>query len=404
MAEFTTNIDIANRAAQACGVARIFSFEDVSDAAREIAFAYDKLRVAELQRNIWKFATRRAVLRPMTVSTLEFVPAAWTAAGVYVMGSIAAYGGMIYLCRGWRVSGQTTPDVSPFWVPYFGPMVANPYTAGGAYFAGELVFTPANEDYVVYVALANTSDVPGNYPPWSAANTYSRGQSVSFGLQLLFVPGSLPVFFVPGSLPVNPSGAVAQSMRDLNLGNNPQFDRTNWQVLPAAGQPDYRTGNNWLRLDASIRSIVTPYPLSTGPVSDGNTLNVYRLPNGYLRHAPTDPKSGLVYDLGGPTAAAPNDMVFEDNFIVTSESAPFMLRFIADMTDVTQMEPMFCEGFALRLAEDIGPVIIPKDGRAGALARIASRYRTVISDARLVDAIERGPTATPLDPYVACRV
>ena len=58
---FQNPVDIANRALQHCGAQRIdptLGFTENSVNASECAFAYDKLRSAELQRNYWKFATK----------------------------------------------------------------------------------------------------------------------------------------------------------------------------------------------------------------------------------------------------------------------------------------------------------------------------------------------------------
>lgn len=404
MPGFFTSVDIANRTCQLCGVPRIFSFSDLTDQAKEIGFAYDKLRLVELQRNVWAFATRRVVLRPIDTTTLQLTPAAWSASNVYIMGSIVSYGGLIYICRGWLVTGSTTPDQSTAWMPYFGPLMVNRYDSGTAYFAGELVYSPTAENPVVYLAVSNTSDTPGVFPEWSSTTVYQRGQATAQGgEQLTFVPGNLPVFFTPGNLPVFGSLGFFQSLQDLNIGNSPELTPASWQNVPVAGQPDYMTGISWLRLDATVQSITIPYPLGSGPSSDTLTRNVYRLPNGYLRHAPAAPDPNEVTIVGGVTTLAPSDMKIENGFIVTDHVTPLAFRFIADMTDVTQMADLFCEGLAARIALDVGPVIVPKDNRNITMARVKQRYREVIVDARSVDAIERDASAPPVSPYRSVR-
>ena len=75
---FLTPIDIANRALQHVGASRIdptLGFTEISKNAQEISFCYDKLRRAELRRNVWRFAIRSAVLRPIDTTTLMLVPA-----------------------------------------------------------------------------------------------------------------------------------------------------------------------------------------------------------------------------------------------------------------------------------------------------------------------------------------
>ena len=72
---FLTNIDIVNRALQRLGAKRITALTDTSKNADEVEFCYDKLRVAELRRSPWRFASRRANLRVLTATSYRFIPA-----------------------------------------------------------------------------------------------------------------------------------------------------------------------------------------------------------------------------------------------------------------------------------------------------------------------------------------
>jgi hypothetical protein len=84
-------LDIINRSLQHLGVPRVASFSDGSQAANEMMFAYDKVRQAELRRNLWRHATRRAVIRPIDLTTMKIDPAPWDPSIVYTIGSIVAY-------------------------------------------------------------------------------------------------------------------------------------------------------------------------------------------------------------------------------------------------------------------------------------------------------------------------
>lgn len=409
---FQTPVDIANRACQHVGVRRIvtlFPTPEATNQAQEIAACYNQLRIAELTENLWKFATRRVVLRPIDVNTMLLVPAAWSSTSKYIMGSVVSYGGLIYTCQGWQVIG-TSPDVDTInWAPYFGPMTVEPYDTSGAttYFTGELIYTPSNEGVVVYLAI-NTpgTDVPGVFPVWNGTGPYNRGQSVFTGLvQVLSEPGDIPVFSNPGDIPVVsvPAGGPQQSLFDLNTtvpGSNP----AQWQGVPAIGQPDYMTGLNWLRLDATVQSITVPYPYTAGPASDPTTLNAYYLPNGWLRHAPDDPKRGLIAGLGAPTNPPPSDLVFENVFALTGMlvglTNPLMLRFVADMTSVPLMNALFCEGWAARIAREVCERITQSTAKHEQIDR---DYTKAIDLAKAIDAIERGITMPPLDGYLLCR-
>jgi hypothetical protein len=412
--DFTTNVDIGARACQFCGDFRLFSFEDPSPQAREISFAYDKLRLAELQRIVWRFATRRAVLRPIDMTTMLFVPAAWSASVVYGFGDIVNYSGLLYVSQDWPTPG-IPPDVTPVWAPYFGPMTISSWedptgtsttSPNAGYYAGELVYTPATENYVIYVSLANSNtDTPGDFPDWAASTIYKRGDTLMYPTQRVFSePGDIPVFSEPGDIPVYSAATGPwQSQKDLNLGIIPGSDPTSWVLISDTGQTDYQTGTKWLRLDSTLRGLGIVYPLGVGPVTDTQTRNIYRLPNGYLRHAPDQVNPNEIMRVMGVVSAAPSDAQFENGYMVTSEVKTVMIRFVADMTDVTQMDNLFCEGLAARIALDVGPVILPKEERTSTLMRVARRYKDVIADARAVDAVERGASAQPQSQYVSVR-
>ena len=138
-------LDIANRAVQhLIGVQRIYDlYNDTTPAAREIAFAYDKVRDAELRRNVWRFAIRRAVLRPIDTSTVIWSPAAWAATTTYAAGAVVNYtpaglnvselgaNPVPYLWMAQQsVAGSASnaaPDLSTSWSRYFGPVTCDPF-------------------------------------------------------------------------------------------------------------------------------------------------------------------------------------------------------------------------------------------------------------------------------------
>src|SRR5216683_4161681 len=91
MTEFQTQADIGNRALQHCGAEMMdpaLGFTENSKNARQVSFVYGKLRRAELRRNVWRFATRKAVIRPVDQNTLLLSPSLWVLATVYFVGSL----------------------------------------------------------------------------------------------------------------------------------------------------------------------------------------------------------------------------------------------------------------------------------------------------------------------------
>ena len=87
---FANPVDICNRGMQHIGAPRIGAngFNEDSVQAGECSFAYDKVRRAELRRNVWRFATRLAVLRPFSVTTMEINAPLWMSTTPYAIGAL----------------------------------------------------------------------------------------------------------------------------------------------------------------------------------------------------------------------------------------------------------------------------------------------------------------------------
>src|SRR5262245_60082133 len=128
--EFRSPVDIANRALQHCGAEMIdqtLGFAENSKNARQTSFVYGKLRVAELRRNVWTFATRKAPIRSIDTNTLLLAPALWVSNTTYFIGSIVTdQNGTIWVSRLPNNLGND-PLLTLAWEPYFGPMTVMLY-------------------------------------------------------------------------------------------------------------------------------------------------------------------------------------------------------------------------------------------------------------------------------------
>src|SRR5690242_11961844 len=143
---FTTSVDIANRALQHVGATRIFSFDDNTKQAAEASFCFEKLRRAELRRSVWRFATKRAVLRALTATSLRFVAPAWATTTVYPLGSIVQDTKGVYWVAMVANTASTTNQPGTiaigqpqYWQQYFGPVHGDAWSPSVSYYAGELV-------------------------------------------------------------------------------------------------------------------------------------------------------------------------------------------------------------------------------------------------------------------------
>ncbi len=440
MSVFKVPLDIQNRALQHCGASRISSTSEVSKNQSETLFAYNLLRDSEMRRNVWTFATRRAVIRAIDTTTMLLVPGTWAITETYLVGSIVQWNGQWYSATR-NVPVAQEPDLTgsgsdeqAYWTQYFGPRTVTQWTfnadqsspqpwasnvtyaagalaigsdnyeynsvtngnlnhnpvgdggvhwtkqgqiaTNGGYFAGELVYYPTGPAPEIYVSLnTGNSDIPTTVPLWDATAVYDIGDVVVY------------------------SSVTYQSTIDLNVNQTPT-GAGDWVAVPAT-QPDQRFGINWLKLGhATVRSLQFTYPIGSGPITQSATRNVYVLPYGFLREAPQDPKAGSTSYLGAPSGLSYDDWVFENGCIVTREVYPITLRFVADITDVALMDPMFCEGLAARVALE---VCEPLTQSTSKLKNIGTAYDRFMGEARLVNGIEQGATESPEDDYITCR-
>ena len=515
-----TAVDIANRACQHCGTARIsttLGFLEDSLQAGEIGACYDQIRRAELRRNVWQFAIRKACLRPINTTTMLLKPALWASTTTYGFGAIVSDAANFL----WQSRAQdninSAPGDSGNWEAYCGPLTVQPFDPTTAYFAGELVYeTPGDGTYAVYMSLVSSNSQDPRqpttwssatqymrdqvvlfYPAWASGTTYAAGNGVTLaGIAYVSLAAgnignspdvspvkwvALPVTPAPGyynaatayligqfvtylglnyvaiaagtgNLPTNASFWAPQqattfyaSLIDFNLNNSPgsapaiwaagttyaagnQVGGSNGTIYTSIGSgnighdPVLTTGfwtntgvlnpwttvdpfgsaaTAWLQLSVAITDLQIVYPLGSGPSLQTATRNVYRLPAGFLRKAPQDPKAGSQSFLGAPTGIAYEDWDLTGNYIVTREVFPIVLRFVADITDVTSFDDMFSEGLAASIAKAVWKRLA---GPAARYTDVLTAYNIAIGEARAVNGIETGPTEPEEDLYISCRV
>jgi hypothetical protein len=364
--EYETALDIASRACQHLGVPRLTSFDDDTKEASELGFAYDKVRTAELRRNLWVFSTKKAALRALDVSSRQFFPATWSSVTTYAPGALVQQDGLYWQSKTFLNLNKTPGAFPDDWDVFFGSLYAQPWDQGTTYFAGELVYTPIL---------------------WVSTTTYNTDDQVIA------------------------DGIGYQSLIDDNLGLTPADNPSAWMVvsptftvyLSLQSNNDGFPGidSTWLHVTGTSGAFAPLWPIGSGPASQTVTKNVYPLPYGFLREAPQDPKAGSFGYLGAPSGLQYNDWVYNSGFITTIETKVIVLRFGADVTDVHNMDPMFCEGLAARLAIECCEAITQSEGK---LKAAWLSYNTVMREARMVNGIEQGPEEPPEDEYIVVRM
>lgn len=423
---FFDSLDIANRALDHLGATHIASPTEESVNNSKIAPIYDKVRRAELRRNPWRFSIRKCLLRPVDLTTYLLAPAQWNAGTLYLPGSVVAdTNGQLWLSTDLE-NINNVPGQSNAWDSYFGQMTADVFdtTGGTAYFAGDLVYiSNSNGSYNVYMSLFNgNTEMPNVADTWSATATYSEDQVVTYSgnqwrsliaFNLNNTPTSGPANWLStqtysaAASVTGSDGFIYTSVVGGNTNNNPTTDNgtfwtnTNapnaWSMSPVLPV----SSNMWVPLYASLQTLNIVYPLGTGPLSQSLSKNIFRLPTGYLRQVVSAPKQGVNAFLGAPINRVQNDWEFEGNFIVSQQSTPLILRFVADIQTVTKMDDMFCEGLAARIAMEACEAITNSTSKQQTCINM---YKQTMGEARIVNAVEIGPIQPPEDDYITCRI
>jgi hypothetical protein len=249
------------------------------------------------------------------------------------------------------------------------------YASGTTYTVGDIVtYTDAADStsrWWLSTKTSNTGNTPTSGDPWE--NYFGPDVATSYDSTIGYFSGELV------------------------------YDGSNnvWISLVNDNTATLAESASWHELTGTLKALLLIYPIGTGPSSQSTTRNIFRLPYGFLREAPQDPRAGSFSALGAPSNRTYDDWEYESDYIVSGASDPIVLRFAADWTDVTTMDPLFCEGLAARLAFEICESITQSQGKH---QTVIAEYQKAMGEARLVDAIEVGSVEPPLDDYLACRI
>lgn len=453
---FQSPLDVCKRACQHLGVRQITTMADNSVEGVEVVFAYDKLRRAHLRRNVWTFATKRVILRPLTGTTRIVVPPVWSPTTVFYSGQLCQYTdpltGQLQYWQSNIPNNLNNPPIangipSVAWVAYFGPLSVdgwqssttptNPISSG--YGNGELAYiAPGDGSVYVYASkAAGNTDDPWQVDIWASSQLYTPGQLVSVtvgttvyestvdfnygndpSIVLQTAPWSSTVNYVTGQYVTGSDNRVYLALQNSHAqdptldfsfvywtpsivasdGTTQQMYGGTWKLANPA-QPR-ATSQSWFYVANGAAPLFLPYPVSAGPLEQTNTLNAFLLPNGYLRDAPLTPKDNEVPYLGAPIGNAANDYVYESGFIISSSQRPITIRFVCDVTAVSAMDDLFCEMLSASIALNVWERVTNK---TGSLATVNGVFQQAQDAAARANAIEQGPTEFPLDQFLSVR-
>ena len=388
MTRFLVPLDIMNRALQHLGQRPIAAVGEDSVSWLELNASYDKLRRAELQRNNWRFSIKKAVLYPVTNSMMLLVPPTWASGTTYSRGMVVQDSNAQWWVSLLNNNIGNNPTTNPVvgWETYFGSRTVDIWNQGNttttktAYNFGDLVYglNATTGAVTVYQSIANNNqDVPGvggTVTAWVTSSLYTLGQVVSYG------------------------GVNYQSLYAVNTGLEPDTNPLAWTTTVT----NPLTSLQWQVLTgATLSPMQFLYPFGAGPTEEEDTRNVFMLPYGYLRQAPQDPKAGSTNYMGTPSGQMYDDWEFDNDHFISMTVEPIVFRFAADVVQVGVMDDMFCEGLAARLGWENCERITQSSDK---LKTCMGIYKQSMTEARLINGIEEGPTEPPVDDYIACRV
>lgn len=402
---FQDSLDIANRALDHLGLPHILAVDEDSIRNSTMSSVYDKMREAELRRNIWKCAKKRTLLRPISDSARLLAPREWEDQETYLPGSVVADGnGGLWLS--WRADNYgNEPGASDAWDAYNGPMTVDAWSSSTTYSAGEIVYAPASYDgsFVIYYSLENSnSDNPETSTAWAIGTTYGLNDRVSNGgfmwrslitLNLGVTPAEPPadysegVTYDDGDTATASDGYVYEATTNGTIAVDPiDDDGTFWtRGVPAAWSKDplqWSASKKWLPLFSDMTNV----PGEWRTVATRGEA-VYHQPAGFLRRA-----RFLAH-----IRQAPDGTEIIGKFI-TGPGTIMTLEFVANLKDVRAMDAMLCEGLAARMA------IATCKKLTGAIDQnLASIYGKFMGDARAVNAVEMPPEEPDEDEYLLVR-
>lgn len=148
--------------------------------------------------------------------------------------------------------------------------------------------------------------------------------------------------------------------------------------------------------DAELRkhpwnfSITRESLAADSPAPTWGRANSFTLPADYLKLVNPYPEDN----------SNSRDWVVERGKILTDESAPLYVRYVAKITDPNLMDPLFRDALAARMAHEMCEAITQSNSKK---ADAANSYSAAIREAKRSNAIENVPIQGTEDEWLTCR-
>jgi hypothetical protein len=325
------------------------------------------------------------------------VPESWLSSATYANTTIVNSGGIFYvsLAAG-NHNHNPSATVGQWWAVWVPPentslpTVGTPapapqgtYASGTTYAIGNIVsytsLVTGNTQY--YISIVNSN--VGNEPDTSPADWSLWGSSTSQGLNSPLGPFIWSAF--------NGGVGIWLSLTNNNGSSNPS---TFPAQVPFSGDPA------WTSVGGTIAQLTVLWPANSGYLNDSSTLNLFRLPFGWLRPSDDFEQKNKHPWLGAFVGSYPKDFAYYDEYFTSWGQGPWDIPFVADIADVTRMHPKFCQCLAILMAQQMDePLTQGKNA-----TKLQDRYNRVTGEAIRVDAILQGTPNQVLEEFVRVRL
>lgn len=118
--------------------------------------------------------------------------------------------------------------------------------------------------------------------------------------------------------------------------------------------------------------------------------NAFQLPSDFVRLLPPYPEDNV----------NDRDWQIEGQKIYTDEGDPLYIRYIKQVTDPNQMDPLFREALSASIAYELCEELTQSNSKK---ADAKAGYKDIIGEAKKANAIDNIPTDPPLDTWISGR-
>lgn len=376
----STQLDICNRVSQKLGGPLLTSLAGTAADSQPITTALKRVFwdafLAELRTHNWNFAIRRTSISAPYV-TITAVTAAEPPVVTYI-GTDPDNGDKVYIED---VLGMTELNGNYY-------RIANINKTSNTF---ELVDvdTLENIDGTAFTAYtsAGTATICPYYgflrkypiPDYNATITFTdtAGGSLSASETILVnwsghnLPIGAPVWFTTtGTLPTASSGITAN---------------VKYYVVSA------NYGDNSFCISNTLEGTALTYTSGGSGTHTGHSV-------GFVRLLDIDGMYGVTANYGG--VGYTNDFSIEGRYLVCNDSGPIFIRYLSPNFGVADMDSLFTEALACRIALDCTVEIKQDDAN---FDRLRSDYAQAISIAKRADAIETPGEIMPEDGWLMSR-